>query len=402
MISVGYLNNDPSLVLCTNEGLKLESVFDKCNEEVESAYNHMMDSLENYMITEKVFKESGLGEDTISEEFTALEAEKENFLKKVGDMVIKTAKELIAFISGIIDKLKNISFKKKSDLQKLDMLCKEHPDLKDKIMKSFEDGSLSLPDVKSFKDLDASFEEILNMAKRKDIKPGSLQEKVENMKKKIDNVDKAKIVKVAGATATILGAITAAVKLSDMLKKNTETNSSKLEDTIQQMKDAGPEYYDESMSKIHILYNAHNWRLKKYRQAAGEADSVIERIMKKAMSFADNHTSASKKDAFHDNVRRAKSIKDERDRSELTKSVSDMLDKEVIKSDLINNNSKYDSMKDENKLRKDVIDGLEKDLLKKNQIDHNDRYKDLRRPKPQNNANKGNNKGGKGKGKGKR
>lgn len=397
MISIGYLNNDASLILCTNEGLKLESVFDKCNDEVESTYNHLMDSLENYMITEKVFKESGLGEDTISEEFTALEAEKENFLKKVGDMVIKTTKEFVTFISNIINKLKDISFKKKSDLQKLDMLCKEHPDLKDKIMKSFEDGSLSLPDMKSFKDLDDSFEEILKMAKRKDIKPGSLQEKVENMKKKVENIDKAKIVKVAGATATILGAITAAVKLSDMLKKNTETNSSKLEETIQQMQDAGSEYYNENMSKIHILYNAHNWRLKKYRQAAGEADSVIDRIMKKVMSFTDVHTSKNKKDAFHDNLRRSRDIRDRKDYNDRVKSVSDMLDKEVIKGNLINNYSEYDSFKDENKRRKDVIDGLEKDLLKKHEIEHNDRYKELRRAKPQNNNR--NDKGGKGKGK---
>ena len=352
MISIGYLNNEPTFVLCTNEGLKLESVFDECNNEVESAYNHLVNSLENYMITEKVFKESGLGEDTISEEFTALEAKKENFLKKVGDMVIKTTKELVAFISNIINKLKEISFKKKSDLQKLDMLCKEHPDLKDKIMKSFEDGSLSLPDMKSFKDLDASFEEILNMAKKKDIKPGSLQEKVENMKKKVDNIDKAKIVKVAGATATILTAITAAVKLSDMLKKNTETNSSKLEETIQQMQDAGPEYYNENMSKIHILYNAHNWRLKKYRQAAGEADSVIDRIMNRAINFVDTHGSERRRETFHDNVERSQRINARNRTRQGVRDAIDNLNRRTFEQEQIDNNPLYANLRDRNNNRR--------------------------------------------------
>lgn len=383
MISVGYVNNNPPLILCTDQGIKLESFLDTCNEEVNALFSHYCEAYEDYLASEKLFKESGL-DGKLESTFIALEAEKESFVKKLGDAIINTTKKVIEYISGIIDKLKNISFKKKSDLQKLDMLCKEHPDLKDKIMKAFDDGSLSLPDMKSFKEMDAAFEEILTLAKKKDIKPGSLQEKVEKMKEKLDNIDKVKVVKVAGATATILGAITAAVKLNDMLKKNAETGTSKLEDTIQQMKNAGGEYYNENMSKIHVLYNAHNWRLGKYRKAAGQTDNVIDRMMNAVMKFTDatkddfdsnggkGNSKAKKINNFHDNVKRAEEIKKKLSESEMKKSVVNDLEKKLFEQQTINGNSRYDSLK--------------KPEPKP------------RTPKPNNNQKPFNNGGGKGKG----
>lgn len=356
MISIGYVNNEHPFVLSTDKGLMLESFLDKCGEEIDTLFSHYCESCEDYMVEEKIFKESGL-DNNLDTTFIALEAEKDNFLKKIGDAIINTTKQVISFISGIIDKLKSITFKRKSDLQKLDLLCKEHPDLKDKIMKSFDDGSLSLADMRSFKEMDDTFEEILKLAKKKDIKPGSLQEKVEKMKEKIDNVDKMKIVKVAGAAATILGAVTAAVKLTDMLRKNAAAKSDSLEATIQQMKDANHtmmddngnardvEYYNENMSKIHILYNAHNWRMKKYRQAAGEADSVIDKMMNKIMNIADAKGSPEKKAHFHDNIKLSQTSKEAADLSRMERDTMKDLQKKSFEKSQIESNPAFANLK---------------------------------------------------------
>ena len=93
------------------------------------------------------------------------EAGKKNIFTKIGEMVIALYKKFVETIDNIIDKIKTNIFNKKSDLQKLDILMKKHPELKKEeektLQEALKDGIFDLRDIESLKKLDESFDEIL-------------------------------------------------------------------------------------------------------------------------------------------------------------------------------------------------------------------------------------------------
>ena len=164
MISIGYVNN--TLTPMT------DMLFREYSDEINDIYDNTNNiCYEMSLLEERVNIEqeiTGSVDDTLVLEY---EEKKKNFFQKIGEAIITIFEKIRTAIQSAIDKIKEIAFGSKSDLQKLDTLIKKHPELKNEAICAFNSGALDMKDIKSLKELDAAFEEIIRMSKEKDIDP---------------------------------------------------------------------------------------------------------------------------------------------------------------------------------------------------------------------------------------
>ena len=216
MISIGYVNN--TLTPMT------DAFFKEYTAEINDLYDDInFTCCEMALVEERVDIEqeiTGSVNDTLMLEY---EEKKKNFFQKIGEAIITIFEKVRAAIQSAIDKVKEIAFGSKSDLQKLDTLIKKHPELKDEVVCAFNSGALDMKDIKSLKELDAAFEEVMRMSKEKDIDPNTLKGKWEKAKKKFQEDEKTwNVSKIANVTKTVLTAGTVALTFGGVLKKNKD------------------------------------------------------------------------------------------------------------------------------------------------------------------------------------
>lgn len=216
MISIGYVNN--TLTPMT------DMLFREYSDEINGIYDNT-DSIcyEMSLLEERVNIEqeiTGSVDETLMLEY---EEKKKNFFQKIGEAIITIFEKVRAAIQSAIDKVKEIAFGSKSDLQKLDTLIKKHPELKDEVVCAFNSGALDMRDIKSLKELDSAFEEVMRMSKEKDIDPNTLKGKWEKAKKKFQEDEKTwNVSKIANVTKTVLTAGTVVLTFGGVLKKNKD------------------------------------------------------------------------------------------------------------------------------------------------------------------------------------
>lgn len=216
MISIGYVNNTltPMTDMLFRE---YAAEMDVINSDIDFICYDMTMFEERVNIEQEI---TGSVNDTLMLEY---EEKKKNFFQKIGEAIITIFEKVRAAIQSAIDKVKEIAFGSKSDLQKLDTLIKKHPELKDEVVCAFNSGALDMKDIKSLKELDDAFEEIMRMSKEKDIDPSTLKGKWEKAKKKFQEDEKSwNISKIANVTKTVLTAGTAVLTLGGVLKKNKD------------------------------------------------------------------------------------------------------------------------------------------------------------------------------------
>ena len=216
MISIGYVNN--TLTPMT------DMLFREYSDEINDIYDNTNNiCYEMSLLEERVNIEqeiTGSVDDTLVLEY---EEKKKNFFQKIGEAIITIFEKIRTAIQSAIDKIKEIAFGSKSDLQKLDTLIKKHPELKNEAICAFNSGALDMKDIKSLKELDAAFEEIIRMSKEKDIDPNTLKGKWEKAKKKFNEDEKTwKIVKVGAAATTVITAIKAVATFNGALRRNRD------------------------------------------------------------------------------------------------------------------------------------------------------------------------------------
>ena len=216
MISIGYVNN--TLTPMT------DAFFKEYTAEINDLYDDInFTCCEMALVEERVDIEqeiTGSVNDTLMLEY---EEKKKNFFQKIGEAIVTIFEKVRAAIQSAIDKVKEIAFGSKSDLQKLDALIKKHPELKDEVVCAFNSGALDMKDIKSLKELDDAFEEVMRMSKEKDIDPNTLKGKWEKAKKKFQEDEKTwNVSKIANVTNTVLTAGTAVLTLGGVLKKNKD------------------------------------------------------------------------------------------------------------------------------------------------------------------------------------
>ena len=128
MISTAFVNCDAETVYSSNYGYRIVRECDEITESVMKAIHDYESHLEEYKF------ESSINGEIDEEEITALEAEGDNVFKKIGNGVMNLIKKLIDMIQKFIDKIRNSGFANKSDMDKIEVMCKKHPELKEQII----------------------------------------------------------------------------------------------------------------------------------------------------------------------------------------------------------------------------------------------------------------------------
>lgn len=180
--------------------------------------------------------ESSIMDEVNEADMVYLEKEKKNIVEKIGSVIISIFEKVIKAIKNFQEWIKNFSFRNKSNGEKLDKLLNEHPELKDEIKESISKGDINLSDIRSLKDLDAAYEEILRMAKDEKTDGKTLREKWKRAVKKFDEQNSAivKAGKVAGGVTAIIGAGVAVYTLNQKIKES-KLNSIESEGSLQKL-----------------------------------------------------------------------------------------------------------------------------------------------------------------------
>ena len=209
MISASYINNG-----CVDSFF--EKAFEHYDKEVFSLMNDANNSyIELRINTDLIMLESEIMGELENSQTAILEAEGQNFIKKIGQTLISLFESFVKFVDSIVQKLKDFNFRLKSNEKKMNSLVKNHPELtKEKIQILADEGGLDFSDFKSLAELDKEFFKIVEMSKKTDVKPDSLKGKWEAAKKKLNMQDST--VKTITTVAT---AATATISLALAIKK---------------------------------------------------------------------------------------------------------------------------------------------------------------------------------------
>lgn len=297
MISAAFINGSYDYLRTTE--------INEFNKDIDISFQEACNQLNSFMALHAQYTtESDIMGDMPEEYKVVLEAEKRNLVSKVGETVIAIYNKFIELLEGFMDKLRSISFAKKSDIGKMEVLVKQHPDLKDKIICSFQKGELELNDIKTLKELDDAFEDILKLSKKANIKPGSMRDKWEKTKDKIDKIDKSKAVKIASATTGVITASVAVATFSQRVlssKKNMNEDKQKMGQmkekflaTIKELENDPDIPVDEKTGKCQTLLTAWRYVSSKHAAARNEELSHIEKLENSIAKFVDNFTNTNR------------------------------------------------------------------------------------------------------------
>ena len=209
MISAAYINNG-----CVDSFF--EKAFEQYDKEVFSLMNEANKSYVELRInTDLITLESEIMGELENSQTAILEAEGQNFIKKIGQTLISLFESFVKFVDSIVEKLKDFKFRLKSNEKKMNYLVKNHPELtKEKIQILADEGGLDFSDFKSLAELDKEFFQIVEMSKKADVSPDSLKGKWEAAKKKLNMQDST-----VKTVATVASAATAVISLVVAIKK---------------------------------------------------------------------------------------------------------------------------------------------------------------------------------------
>lgn len=229
-----------------------------------------------------------------------MESENKGFFEKIGDKIIELFKKFVDMIDNAIEKIKGYSFKSKDYTQKMEVLIKKHPELKDEIIMACNKGALDLNDMKSIKEMDAAFDEVMKMAKNSSVDANSLKGKMDAAIKKFKENDEKKwtIVKVAGATSATISAIVACrtlkSKIAEADKNLHETKTSimrqqnEILNYIQEKEKQGT-LTPEEKAKMQAILSGNTSRLAEITRSKANMDSFIGKLYGNVSDFLDKH-----------------------------------------------------------------------------------------------------------------
>jgi hypothetical protein len=215
MINEEYVND--SVYAEAHTESDFNTFMESCDAEINSMF------AEYNMLHERVMLEAEIMDSVPEEMMIAYEAGQKNIFTHIGEFIIKIFNKIKEVIDKAIEKFKDLSFSTKSDMQKIDAFTKKHPKFADEIVCSFKKGELEVADMRSLKELEDTYAEIIKLSNKKDADPKSLKAKWEAAKEKFENADKSPIIKILGVTAGALVSIASIKKFyPDLLKSKNE------------------------------------------------------------------------------------------------------------------------------------------------------------------------------------
>lgn len=316
MIRMDYIND--TYTFESDDILRPYSKYlNSCLDDMEPVFS------EYSLVCDKIDLELMMMESVSETTMMIYEDAKKSFLQRVGEKILELRDKFMEFVNKMIDKIKTFSFNHKSNEQKLQKLLKEHPEFKNDTLMAVREGTLNLNNIKSLKDLDDNFNEIIKLAKKDNIDPDSLQGKIEAFKEKynakIERIEKAAktttvIITASLAVITFVPKIAEALKTADECKKkrnNYYLNAYKeLQNGIKD--NNGNEYkITNDMGKYQAITSLNRWIDGEYAKILGKNLNVIDLIRNSIDKFLDSHdvTKGKSKDAFHFNMQYGNDIK---------------------------------------------------------------------------------------------
>lgn len=324
MINVGYVNDSINM--------EFDNIFDHYDMFLESSGKEI-DSMffEFDILREKITLESAIMGSVSDHMITVYESSKGNIFTKIGETIIKLYENIKKTIDMVIDKLRELSLKKKSDLQKLELLLKKHPELKDEAIGAFREGVLDLSDIKSLKELDDAFNEIIKMTREK-ADPKSIKTKWEKAKSKFEK--DGVITSAAKKTSIIIGAAAAVAmfipncaKAIDELKKakaSRDENMAKALNIVEKLKNEpnAEIKVDRDVTNLQTLLQAQRYMDRKFTDLSRATSSAWANMVFGIAGFINKlNKDAGKK--TKENLETTKKISD---RADAEKKESDKLD----------------------------------------------------------------------------
>ena len=258
MINEEYINDSINLEF-DNIFNQYSSFTESCDKDINSMFSDFG------VLHEKITLESTIM-GSVPERMTMVyEDGKKNIFAKIGDMIISLFENIKKFIETIIDKFSDLTLRKKTDIQKLEVLLKKHPELKDETVGAFREGALDLSDIKNIKELDNALDEILKMSRAK-ADPDSIKTKWEKAKAKFEK--DGVIVTAAKKTATVVSAASAVAmfipncaKAVSELKKLKAGRQDEMADALKMVKELeNDNLADKSTSALHTFLQALRYR----------------------------------------------------------------------------------------------------------------------------------------------
>lgn len=316
MIRMNYIN-DTYAFESDNIVRSYNKYLDSCLDDMEPVFS------EYSLICDKIDLELMMMESTSEENMIIYEEAKKSFLQKVGEKILELRDKFIEFVDKMIDKIKTFTFNHSSNEQKLKKLLKEHPEFKNDTLMAVREGTLNLNNIKSLKDLDDNFNEIIKLAKKDNIDPDSLQGKIEAFKEKY-NAKIERIEKAAETTTVIITASLAVMtfgpKIAEALKNADECKKKRNNYYLNAYKELqngikdnnGNEYkITNDTGKYQAITSLNRWIDGEYAKILGKNLNVIDLIRNSIDKFLDSHdvTKGKSKDAFHFNMQYGNDIK---------------------------------------------------------------------------------------------
>ena len=295
MISAAYINNG-----CVDSFF--EKAFKQYDKEVFSLMNEANKSYVELRInTDLITLESEIMGELENSQTTILEAEGQNFVKKIGQTIISLFESFVKFVDSIVQKVKDFNFRLKSNEKKMNSLVKNHPELtKEKIQILADEGGLDFSDFKSLAELDKEFFQIVEMSKKADVSPDSLKGKWEAAKKKLNMQDST-----VKTIATVASAATAVISLAVAIKKfkgdvaKSHRDALKSKETIRRAKAAafGAISQDnpdsDNWGKANVLLGIYRELQGKHQKAIQNDASILNKMSNAIASAIDKALDSS-------------------------------------------------------------------------------------------------------------
>lgn len=307
MISCAFVNGGHEELYATSPYIALQEFMVESEIYIHDAITEFMNLSAEYTAESAIN-----GED--SEKVLMLESEGKNIFAKIGDKIIKLWETVISFISSCIDKIKDKIFESKSDLDKLEIMCKKHPSLKEEIINAYNDNKLNVSSMKSLAELEKTYDEIVKMSKNAEVKPGSMQDKWNKAVKAFEKAEKSGPFVIAGTIVSGMSLYKAissfkgdCLKIKNNLndyKKKANEHKDDMYKIIEEMKGIeGVEYVNDKMGRLQVLYRANKYMSGEYSAAAGKSAKSVDKITDTFYSILDKFEGKKKRKQFHSDVK---------------------------------------------------------------------------------------------------
>ena len=135
-----------------------------------------------------------------------MEEARENVFVKIGKALTNLVKKIGEFLKGIFDKVFNR--KKNQEREKNIAIAKQflakHPEQRDTVISAMERGDMELKDVAQYA---RDVEQVIKLAERQDLEADTLNNKVNDVCKKIDNAAPINVAKTLGTIGAAVGGV---------------------------------------------------------------------------------------------------------------------------------------------------------------------------------------------------